>query len=133
MPDRRRGTTVGLLSLLAFAILILAGPADCSGRSDPARADLCRRAVPAVAPPGAPIEILHVGPGSAPASIRVDYRIGGSSGDSKARRVVCGFGAGTELASVTTESGTLTGASVYLLRHYFLDTPDSFQAEPRQP
>ena len=130
MRDPRRRARVGALVVLAFLGLALLGPPDCGGGPDARRTALCRRAVPALAPPGAVIEILHAGRGAAPGSVRVDYRLGQRpDAAAKARWIACGFGSGGDLVSVTTESGPVSGASVYLLQRYFLDTPEA-AAEP---
>lgn len=131
MREPRRRARVGALALLAFLVLALAGPPDCGAGPDARLTTLCRRAVPALAPPGAEVEILHAGRGAAPGSVRVDYRLGQRpEGLSKARWIACGFGPSGDLASVTTESGPVSGASVYLLERYFLDTPDAASAYP---
>ena len=132
VPVRRahHGGRAGAVALLAFLVLVLAGPPDCGG-VDARRIALCRRAVPALAPTATGVEILHAGRGVTPGSVRVDYRLAGRpDGLSKARWIACGFGPGGELASVTTESGPVSGASVYLLKHYFLDTPEAAEADP---
>ncbi len=105
--------------------------AQCGSGVDARRAALCRRAVPALVPPDSKINLLRVGSGPAEDSIRVDYRLSGRpEAATKARWVICGFGPGANLVSVTTEDGPVTGASVYLLKRYFLDTPEAEASDP---
>ena len=121
--SRTRGVlAAGVLGLLALAA--------CGGSVYARRAMLCRRAVPALVPPDATVNLLRVAAGSSPDTIRVDYRLAGRPEAAKARWVVCGFGPGASLASVATESGALSGAAVYLLKRYYLDTPEAAAADP---
>lgn len=129
---RRNGRAALAGALAAW----LVGGAACDGPLEARRAALCRRAVPALAPPGAAIRLLRVGPGASRGSVRVDYRLAGAEGGpSKAeadrpRHLVCGFGPGDDLVAVTTERGPVTGASLYLLKHYYLATPEAEAADP---
>ncbi|MER2253032.1 hypothetical protein ABS772_24235 [Methylorubrum podarium] len=131
VPDGGRAAVwVGALALW------LAAGSGCDTALDARRATLCRRAVPALAPPGADIGLLRVGPGASRGSVRVDYRVTGGSGNlpkaeaTRPRHLVCHFGAGDELTALTTEQGPVNGASLYLLRRYYLATPEAEAADP---
>ena len=122
---------------LATALLFwLAAGSGCDTALDARRATLCRRAVPALAPPGAEIDLLRVGPGASRGSVRVDYRLVGGSGAlpkaeaTRPRHRVCHCGAGDDLTALTTEQGPVNGASLYLLRRYYLATPEAEAADP---
>lgn len=129
MGEAARRLAAGALVGLASAAL-----AACGGSLDARRAETCRQVIPAIAPPDATVDILRVGPGSAADSVRVDYRLTGRPGDAaKARWAVCGFAADGALVSVTKEDGTLTGASVYLLKRYYLDRPEATVTAPARP
>lgn len=118
---RRAG--FGLLALLALAA--------CESSVDRQRATACRRAVPALAPAGTTPKILRIGTGPTPDDLRVDYAVTGpATRAARQRWVVCGFGPGAELLAVTTENGPLNGAALYLLKHYYLDTPEAAAADP---
>lgn len=102
----------------------LGGLAACQDRLQRQRVTTCRRALPAVAPqPG--IRLLRAGPGPAPDTVRVDYAEGHHQ-----RWLTCRFDAGATLTAVTTEGSSLTGASLYMLRRFYLDTPDAERADP---
>lgn len=79
---------------------------------------------------------MRVGPGSGRGSVRVDYRLAGADGallkgeEARVRFLACAFGPGTELTALTTERGPVNGASLYLLRHYYLETPEAEAADP---
>lgn len=122
---------------LAGALLLwLAAGSGCDTALDARRATLCRRAVPALAPPGAEIGLLRVGAGASRSSVRVDYRVLGGTGSlpkpeaTRTRFLVCHFGAGDDLTAVTTEQGPVNGASLYLLKRYYLTTPEAEAADP---
>ncbi|CAO4182696.1 Lipoprotein [Methylorubrum aminovorans] len=134
MPRRRpRGRVTALLGGLALWLVAGSG---CDTALDARRATLCRRALPALAPPGAEIDLLRVGPGARSGSVRVDYRLTGGSGSlpkaeaMRPRHLVCQFGAGDDLTALTTEQGPVNGASLYLLRRYYLATPEAEAADP---
>lgn len=110
---------------LACALLLCGG---CASSVDRQRAAICRRTVPAVAPGGATATVLQVARGPSPDSVRVDYVLG--QRDGRQRWVLCGFGAGAVLAGLSTERGPMSGAALYLLRRYYLDTPDAVAADP---
>lgn len=119
-------------SLLRPAVLLFALlPTACGSGVDARRATICRRALPAIAPHDAAIHVLRIGFGPGGDSVRVDYGLSGRPEvASRARWLVCGFGPGANLISILTERGPLGEASLYLLKRYYLDTPDAERADP---
>lgn len=102
----------------------LGGLAACQDRLQRQRVATCRRALPAVAPqPG--IRLVRAAPGPAPDTMRVDYVEGHHP-----HWLTCRFDAGGTLTALTTEGTSLTGASLYMLQRFYLDTPDAAQADP---
>ncbi len=121
----RAGLAVAALTSLLSA---------CGSGVDPRRAEICRQAVPALAPAGAVPELLRVGAGPGKQTVRVEYRVAGrGEAAGKARWVLCGFGPGDELAGVATEGGPLGGAALYLLKRYYLGSPEARSAAPGLP
>ncbi|WP_264048709.1 hypothetical protein [Methylobacterium flocculans] len=121
----RVGASARWLAALAL------GLGACESSVDRQRATICRRVVPAVAPSQAGIRLLRVGTGAHADEVRVDYAVSGRPGQAARQRwVACGFGPGAELLGLSTESGPVSGASLYLLRHYYLDTPEAAAADP---
>jgi len=125
-------------ALLAGGLALgwLAAGFGCDTATDTRRAALCRRALPALAPEGTTARLLRVGPGSGPGSVRVDYRLASADGallkgeEARVRFLACAFGPGTEMTALATERGPVNGASLYLLRHYYLETPEAEAADP---
>lgn len=114
------------------AALTLSG---CAFTIDADQARTCRASLPAVAPANARPEILRL---HAPATdaIRITYRIGVEGPSSHERFVLCRFGpnplarGGSDLVALVTEHGEVSGASLYLLKRYYLDSPDSLATIP---
>jgi len=114
-----------------FGLAVLLGLTACASSVDRQRATTCRRAVPALAPPGTSVRILRIGSGATPDALRVDYAVAGQTPlAARQRWVTCGFGPGAELLSVETEQGPMNGAALYLLKHFYLDTPEAVAADP---
>ncbi|MBV9076279.1 MAG: hypothetical protein JO048_02205, partial [Methylobacteriaceae bacterium] len=121
----RVGWLVGLLAL-----------AGCGRELDAEQARLCRMAVPALAPDRTALAISRIMPDLEPGSVRVEYRAGSPL---RAGRVVCRFAASglqagkSDLVAIDTEHGPVSGASLYLLRRYYLDAPEATLADPGPP
>lgn len=114
-----------------FGIAVLLALNGCASSVDGQRTTTCRRAVPALAPPGTSVRILRIGTGATPNELRVDYAaVGQATVAARQRWVTCGFGPGAELLSVATEQGPINGAVLYLLKHFYLDTPEAEAADP---
>lgn len=113
--------------LLAGAGLasFLGGLATCETTLQRQRLATCRRAVPALVRDAADLKILRVGTASTRDSVRVDYALG-----PRQHWAICRFDPGTELIGLATERSTLTGASLHMLKRYYLDTPDAERADP---
>ena len=101
------------------------GLAACENTVQRQRAALCRRAVPAIGETEPDLRLLRVGTGPASDTVRVDYLAG-----RRQHWALCRFGIGTELVGVTTDRANLTGASLYMLKRFYLDTPDAAEADP---
>ncbi len=101
------------------------GLAACENTVQRQRAATCRRALPAVAEAGRELRLLRVGTGAVPDSVRVDYADG-----RRPHWILCRFGPGTDLVGLTTEKETLTGAALYMLKRFYLDTPDAAVGDP---
>ena len=105
--------------------LVVAGLATgplcgCDSSVQRQRVAICGRAVTALTAPEQDARILRAGSGPTPDSVRVDYAVG-----PRPHSVVCRFDAGAVLGGIATDGTALTGASVYLLKHYYLDVPDA--------
>ena len=119
MTHLRRGL-VGAAVVAGF----LGGLAACQDRLQRERIATCRRALPAVAPRG-DIRLLSAGPGASPDTVRVDYAEG-----HRPHWLTCRFDAGATLTALTSEGTSLSGASLYMLKRFYLDTPDAEAADP---
>ena len=115
---------VAFLGGLAFAI------SGCA--VDPDQARLCRSALPAIEGEGSRVEVIRTAGGPEARSLRIDYRTL-RDGRTVTRYAICRFSAGTgraELAGITTDRGQVSGARLYLLNRYYLDTPDGVAGDP---
>ena len=112
--------------LLGAAVVagFLGGLAACQDTLRRERVATCRRALPAVVPqPG--IRLLRAAPGPSTNTVRVDYAEG-----NRQHWLTCRFDAGTTLIALTTEGSSLSGSSLYMLKRFYLDTPDAEADDP---
>jgi hypothetical protein len=118
---RRLGLLAALLSLAA-----------CSGSLDPEQARTCRRALPTLVPAGARVTVLRTAAGPQERSVRIDFAQEREGRSTVPRYAVCQFSglSRTDLSGLTSDRGPVGGAALYLLKHYYLDTPDAALAEP---
>ncbi|MCJ2086467.1 hypothetical protein MKK88_10750 [Methylobacterium sp. E-005] len=114
--------------LLAAAVSagFLGGLAACQDTLHRERVATCRRALPAVAPEDG-IRLLRAGPGAAANTVRVDYAEG-----NRQHWLTCRFDAGSTLLALTTEGRSLSGPALYMLKRFYLDTPDAAAGDPAQ-
>ncbi|MCJ2073211.1 hypothetical protein MKK75_31255 [Methylobacterium sp. J-030] len=112
--------------LLAAAVSagFLGGLATCDDARRRERVATCRRALPAVAPE-AGIRLLRAGPGPTADTVRVDYAEG-----KRQHWLTCRFDAGSTLLALATESSHLSGPALYMLKRFYLDTPDAAAGDP---
>ncbi|KQP96032.1 hypothetical protein ASF57_20100 [Methylobacterium sp. Leaf117] len=117
--------------VLALGLALLVSLGACESSVDRQRAQICRRVVPALAPPETEVKLLRIGTGATLDDVRVDYAVAGRPGQAARQRwVTCSFGSGAELLGLATETGPVNGARLFLLRHYYLDTPEAAVADP---
>ncbi len=118
---------------LAVGLLVLAA---CSLAVDGDQARICRLALPALEGGGAKIEVRQVLHGREPNSVRVEYRAMRAGEAPLSRYATCRFAAQglsagkADLVAVTTDRGPVSPATVYLLKRYYLDTPDALAGDP---
>jgi branched-chain amino acid transport system permease protein len=80
--------------------------------------------------------VLRTAPGPRPSSVRVDYEVRRDDRVPLPRRVVCRFaGEGLSLSKadiveLSTEREVLSGAALYLLKRYYIDTPEGVAGDP---
>ena len=112
--------------LLAAAVTagFMGGLAACQDTLRRQRVATCRRALPAVVP-RAEIRLLRAAPGPAANTVRVDF----AQGD-RQRWLTCRFDAGATLVALVTEGTNLSGPSLYMLKRFYLDTPDAAADDP---
>ena len=110
----------------AVAAGFLGGLAACQDTVRRERVATCRRALPAIAPqPG--IRLLRAAPGPAADTVRVDYVEG-----TRQHWLTCRFDAGTTLLALGTEGRSLSGPALYMLKRFYLDTPDAEASDPAE-
>ena len=111
-----------------FALL-----AGCLSAADPDQARICRAAIPALEAEGSRIAIASVSPAGERA-VTVSYRAERPSGEPVARTITCRFapaiGGGSDLVGIGTPEGEVAGATIYLLKRFYIDTPEGVAAAP---
>jgi branched-chain amino acid transport system permease protein len=123
------------IAVLAFASAIFA-LAACGRTVDGDMATICRMTLPALNPEGAEIHVTRVVPGAGPREVRIDYSVVAERGALRRRFVVCGFAQiprsqiEPDLETLVTETGPVSGASVHLMKRFWLRTPEAFEADP---
>ena len=130
-------TSSGLLRVGRFAacLLGLCLLAACGLSIDAEQARVCRSALPALNS-GAAITVERVQAGPAPRSLRVTYLAQYPDRPLLERFAICQFAAEglsinkAELIGLETEEGPVSGASLYLLKRYYLETPEGVAADP---
>jgi branched-chain amino acid transport system permease protein len=122
-----------LVFLLPPLLSILAA---CSLAVDGEQARICRLALPALEGGGAAVSVTQVLHGREPNSVRVEYRATRPGGAPLPRFAICRFAAEglsankAELVGVTTDRGPVSPATIYLLKRYYLETPDALAGDP---
>ena len=107
--------------------------AGCA-RIDREEARLCRLTLPVLNPDGAALSVLRTVRADDDA-VRVDYTVA-HAGRSRQRWTVCRFddpplGTGPrEIVALETDAGRVSRASLYLMRRFWLETPDALAADP---
>lgn len=112
--------------------------AACGLSIDADQARVCRSTLPALNP-GAAITVQRIQDGPAPRSLKVLYTAQNPDRPPLDRTIICTFAAEglslnkAELTGLATEEGPVSGASLYMLKHYYLETPEGVAADPGSP
>lgn len=95
---------------------------------DPDQARICRIAAVGIEAPGSRIGVRRTSPAEAGVEIGYEFR----DGAREAHRLVCRFGPASrsDLVGLARDGREVAGATVYLLRHYFIETPEGVAADP---
>ncbi len=123
---------------LAACLLCLCLLAACGLSLDAEQVRVCRSALPALNP-GGRITVQRVEEGPVPRSLRIDYLVEMAERPLLERFAICQFAAEglalnkADLTGLATEKGPLSGASLYLLKHYYIDTPEGVAGDPGSP
>jgi branched-subunit amino acid ABC-type transport system permease component len=122
----------------AACLLTLCLLSACGFSRDAEQIRVCRSALPALNP-GARITVLRVQDGPLARSLRVDYLAEHRDRPALERFAICRFAAEglspnkAELTGLGTEEGPLSGSSLYLLKRYYIDTPEGVAGDPGSP
>ena len=110
-------------------VLALAGCA----RIDEDQARLCRIALPALEPRDTRISVERTD--ATEGGVRIDYTATQADTGTRPRFAECRFALGRhlEIEAISTDRGEVPGATVYLLRRYFIETPEGAAADPGPP
>lgn len=123
---------------LIAALAVLALLAACGWSIDADQARVCRSTLPALNP-DAVITVQRIQQGPASRSLQVLYTAQYPDRPPLDRFAVCTFAAEglssnkAELTGLATEEGPVSGASLYLLKQYYLATPEGVAADPGSP
>jgi branched-subunit amino acid ABC-type transport system permease component len=121
-------------SLLAPALL-LSSLAGCGLGLDAEQVRVCRSILPALNT-GERVTVERAEPGPLPRSLRLDYEVERTDRTPLRRHAVCVFAAEgmspnkAELVGVATETGPISGANLYFLKRYYLETPEGLAGDP---
>ncbi|MCJ2129615.1 hypothetical protein [Methylobacterium sp. E-045] len=123
MPPRAARAPVALLPIVIVCVL-----AGCDSSVDRLRITTCRRTLPALVASDLSPRLLHVGRGSAPDSVRVDYALG-----QRQHRIDCLFDGGAGLIGLRLDHKAVSGGALFMLKKYYLETLDSEANDPAPP
>lgn len=132
LPAADRPRLAGPAATVLLALLALGG---CAWRLDPDEMRLCRTALPALEAGASEIRVTAIA-GPRRHSVRIDYEAVKPSGLPVAGFALCDFAAARpavgppDLVRLATRAGEVSGASLFLLKHYYIETPDSLMAAP---
>jgi branched-chain amino acid transport system permease protein len=118
-----------------FLALLLLALGGCVG-VDTDQVRICRIALPALHPPETAIEITGVEAGGSANAVILRHEIRRGPGPPRERTAECRFGGGAlsltrlELADVRLDGRPLTGASLHLLKRYWVDEPGTAALQP---
>src|SRR5215213_7908635 len=125
---------VAVAARVVAGVVLLALSA-CAFSVDGEQLRVCRSILPALNP-GAHVSVTHAEPGPVPASVRVNYTVERVDRPPRDRWAICRFaaeglsGSKADLTDVNTDQGALSGANVYLLKRYYLETPEGVAGDP---
>jgi len=111
------------------------GLAGCSLSVDAEQARICRLVLPALNPEGR-VQVERVTPWLDERTLRIDYRVEREGRPDLGRHVLCRFAAAglssrkAELTGLATETGPMADATLYLLKRFYLESPDAPANDP---
>ncbi|WP_157961415.1 branched-chain amino acid ABC transporter permease [Microvirga flavescens] len=120
---------------IAACLIGLALLGGCGSRVDAEQARVCRSTLPALNL-GTHITVTRIAPGPLPRTVRVEYTVKRPGRPLLDRFVICQFAAEglaarkADLIGLATEYNLLSGANLYLLKRYYLDTPEGVAGDP---
>ena len=120
---------------IALGLIGLCLLAACGFMVDAEQARVCRIALPALNP-GARVTVTRVQTGPSDQTVLIGYTAEHPGRPLQEREVVCAFAAEglspnkAELTGIVTERGPVSGASLYFLKHYYIDTPEGVSGDP---
>jgi branched-chain amino acid transport system permease protein len=110
--------------------------AACGLSVDAEQGRVCRLALPALNQEGGHIVVERTAPWLEAYSIRIDYRVEREGRQPLERYVICRFAAEglsankADLVSLSTEAGPVAGPTVYLLKRFYIDSPEGVAGDP---
>jgi len=116
-------------------LLVLGLLTACGLMVDAEQARVCRIALPAL-DPGARVMVQRVQNGPSARSLMIDYTVAYPGRPARNRAIICEFAAEglspnkAELTGILTERGPISRASLYFLKHYYIDTPEGVAGDP---
>lgn len=122
-----------------FHTIPLVAPAllcACGLAVDAEQARVCRLALPALNAGGGRVTVTRVAPWLEAYSIRLEYRVERDGGPPLERYAICRFAAEglsgnkADLVGLSTEEGPVAGSTVYLLKRFYIDSPEGVAGDP---
>jgi branched-chain amino acid transport system permease protein len=135
---RRSSTLSGTTSrrFIVPALVLLALLAGCGLAVDAEQARVCRLALPALNTGAGRVTVTRTAPWLEAYSIRIEYRVEREDAPALERYVICRFAAEglsankADLVGLSTETGPVAGSTVYLLKRFYIDSPEGVAGDP---
>jgi branched-subunit amino acid ABC-type transport system permease component len=121
---------------LAVLLLVAALVAGCAPSLDPDQIRICRQTLPALNPDNATFRILRSAPLPQGDGVAITYEATGTRSPRRDHIVACRFAASKlqahqQILTMVSDDGEPLGpASLYMLRRFWLNTPDAAMADP---